>query len=113
MGWFAQDDWRVSDQLTLSYGLRHEFQTNLQDKLNFAPRVGLAWSDKKRTSTLRFGGGVFYNRLDSGITFDTLRLDGEHQQQFIFLAPGFFPNIPDTSRGRRRSRPLSASRLKI
>jgi hypothetical protein len=97
MGWFAQDDWRVSNQLTLSYGLRHEFQTNLQDKLNFAPRVGVAWSDKKRTSTFRFGGGVFYNRLDSGITFDSLRLDGSHQQQFIFLAPGFFPNIPDTS----------------
>ena len=57
MGWFAQDDWRVSNQLTLSYGLRHEFQTNLQDKLNFAPRVGVAWSDKKRTSTFRFGGG--------------------------------------------------------
>ncbi|HJQ68187.1 MAG TPA: carboxypeptidase regulatory-like domain-containing protein [Blastocatellia bacterium] len=97
MGWFMQDDWRVSPQLTLSYGLRHEFQTNLQDKMNFAPRVGMAWSNKKRTSTLRFGGGVFYNRLDSGITFDALRLDGLHQQQFIFLAPGFFPNIPDTS----------------
>ena len=25
---------------------------------------------QKRTSTFRFGGGVFYNRLDSGITFD-------------------------------------------
>lgn len=103
MGWFVQDDWRVSNQLTVSYGFRHEFQTNLQDKLNFAPRVGLAWSDKNRTTTLRFGSGIFYNRLDSGITFDTLRLDGQHQQQFIIIQPAFFPNIPDS--GGTASRP--------
>ena len=47
MGWFAQDDWRVSPQLTLSYGVRHEFQTHLQDKLNFAPRLGIAYQPGK------------------------------------------------------------------
>jgi hypothetical protein len=96
MGWFAQDDWRISPTFTLSYGLRHEFQTHLQDKLNFAPRFGIAWvPDKKKMSTIRAGGGIFYNRLDSGITYDTIRLDGEHQLQFTVSSPNFFPNIPD------------------
>jgi hypothetical protein len=100
MGWFVQDDWQVSPRLTLSYGLRHEFQTHLQDKVNFSPRFGLAWMpDQKQTSTIRAGGGVFYNMIDSGITYDTLRLDGQHQQQFVITAPNFFPEIPDVLTG--------------
>ena len=94
MGWFAQDDWRVSPQLSLSFGVRHDFQTHLQDKINFAPRLSIAWSDKGRKNTLRGGGGIFYNRLDTGITSETIRLDGLHQQQFVLTNPNFFTTIP-------------------
>ena len=31
---FVQDDWRISDRLTLNYGLRLEHETNLQEKNN-------------------------------------------------------------------------------
>jgi hypothetical protein len=100
MGWFIQDDWRVSPKLTVSYGLRHEFQTHLEDRINFAPRFGLAWqpgNDNK--ATIRVGTGIFYSRLDDGITFDTVRFDGLHQQQFIISRPVFFPEIPLTFDG--------------
>jgi hypothetical protein len=108
MGWFAQDDWRVSPTLTLSFGLRHEFQTHLQDKMNFAPRFGIAWvPDKKKLSTIRAGGGIFYSRLDSGITYDTIRLDGEHQLQFTITAPNFFPDIPDQLTGAIQRQPTT------
>lgn len=102
MGWFVQDDWRIHERMTLSLGLRQEFQTNLQDKLNFAPRLGIAWSDKGRKTTIRGGAGIFYTQLASNITFDTLRFDGQHQQQFTISFPNFFPNVPDNPGGTTR-----------
>ncbi|HET9529797.1 MAG TPA: TonB-dependent receptor, partial [Blastocatellia bacterium] len=87
-GWFIQDEFRVSSQLTLNFGLRHEFVTvpterhsrlnNLRDPLdpmvtvgkpfvtskdNFAPRVGFAWSvtDDGKTA-LRGGAGIFFDQ---------------------------------------------------
>jgi hypothetical protein len=94
-GSFVQDDWKVSQRLTLSFGLRNEFQTHLQDKLNFAPRFGLAWqADKAKKSTVRVGAGVFFAGVDDSITSETIRLDGLHQLQFTIINPDFFPNIP-------------------
>ena len=92
-GWFVQDDWKLSQRLTLSAGLRHDFQTHLQDKINLAPRFGVIWAVDKKTN-IRGGGGVFYSRLDTSITSDVIRFDGEHQQQFVIQQPGFFPTIP-------------------
>lgn len=104
-GWFAQDDWKISPRFFLSYGVRHEFQTHLQDKLNFAPRLSIAWNpDKARKSTIRAGGGIFYTYLDSGITAETIRLDGEHQEQFVIQQPNFFLNIPDNLENGTTSR---------
>jgi len=96
-GWFAQDDWKVSKRFFMSYGMRHEFQTHLKDRLNFAPRFSMAWSaDKAGKSTIRGGGGIFYAFVDSGITSETIRLDGGHQQNFVVQQPNFFENIPAT-----------------
>ena len=44
---------------------------------------------------IRAGGGIFYTYLDSGITAETVRLDGGHQQQFVIQQPHFFENIPE------------------
>ena len=93
-GMFFQDDWKISPKLTLSFGLRQDFQTHLQDKVNFSPRFGVVWAVDKK-SNIRGGGGVFYNRLDTGITSDATRFDGGHQQQFVIQQPNFFRDIPN------------------
>jgi len=91
-GLFVQDDWRVRKNLTISGGLRQELQTHLDDRWNFAPRFGLTWSPfKSGKTTVRAGGGIFYDWLDAETYEQTLRVDGERQQDRIVRNPGY-PN---------------------
>ena len=82
-GLFIQDDWRVRPNLTLSGGLRYEYQTNAASKYNFAPRIALAWSPGAANSArppqmvIRVGAGIFYNRFGEFNTLQANRLNGE------------------------------------
>lgn len=79
---FVQDDWRVRPNLTLSYGLRYEIQTNANSKFNFAPRIAVAWSPGAANSAkppkmvIRVGTGFFYNRFNENSTLQTVRFNG-------------------------------------
>jgi outer membrane receptor protein involved in Fe transport len=71
-GFFGQDEWKVSPDLTLTLGLRYDFETYAQpfvlnrDMNNFQPRVGLAYSFSPRT-VLRAGFGIFNDRQFTSI----------------------------------------------
>ncbi|MEP6635168.1 MAG: TonB-dependent receptor [Acidobacteriota bacterium] len=63
LGFFVQDEWRLSPELILSYGLRYENESIIRDRNNWSPRVSVAYAPfKLGTTVLRFGAGVFYNR---------------------------------------------------
>lgn len=63
-GTFLNDEWRAKSNLTVSYGLRYERETAISDHNNFGPRLGIAYDPfKKGKGVIRFGAGIFYNRV--------------------------------------------------
>ncbi|MGQ0540996.1 MAG: carboxypeptidase regulatory-like domain-containing protein, partial [Blastocatellia bacterium] len=88
VGLFVTDDWRVSPGLTLSFGLRYENQTNISDKLNFAPRLAVAWSPgaggaRAPKTVIRGGFGWFYDRFSDNFTLQALRFNGTNQLNLV------------------------------
>lgn len=108
---FIQDDWRVNPNLTVSLGLRYDWQSDIDSKFNFAPRVAFAWSpqfgapaqgQRGQRTVIRGGIGLFYNSFNESLLSQTLRFNGTNQQQFLITTAsqnGFdvlnlFPNPP-------------------
>ena len=92
-GVFVQDDWRVKPNLTFSYGLRYETQTNAHSKYDFAPRLAVAWSPGAANSArppkmvIRVGTGFFYNRFNENSTLQTRRFNGVNVIQTAVTEP--------------------------
>ncbi|HET6976994.1 MAG TPA: carboxypeptidase regulatory-like domain-containing protein [Pyrinomonadaceae bacterium] len=93
-GVFVQDDWRFRPNLTFSYGLRYETQTNAHSKFDFAPRIAVAWSPGAANSAkppkmvIRFGTGFFYNRFSESATLQARRFNGVNVIQTQIVEPG-------------------------
>jgi hypothetical protein len=108
-GWYVQDDFRVRKNLTLSYGVRHEFQNLVPGKFNVAPRFGFVWSPKKSgTITVRGGAGIFYEWFAAQTYEQTLRVDGQRQRDLVVANPSF----PDPFSGGVQTIP-PASRIQM
>ena len=93
-GVFAQDQWRVTHNFTLNYGLRWDFESGLGSTVNpdyraFQPRVGFAWSPDAKT-VIRAGTGIFFDRNNLTFFFTT------GNQKTI---PGYFCNPPTAGCG--------------
>jgi hypothetical protein len=67
LGLYVQDEWKVSPALTVNAGIRYDLewlQTINTDRNNFSPRIGLAWSPFKNSTTIvRASYGLFYDRV--------------------------------------------------
>jgi len=102
-GLFVGDDWRMKPNLTVSLGLRYETQLNIHGRLDFAPRLGIAWAPgatakaSRPKTVLRAGFGIFYYRFNEQNILVAERFNGVTQQQFVLDNPDFFTSTVTAS----------------
>jgi hypothetical protein len=97
LGLYVQDDYRAAKSLTLSGGVRQEWQAHIGG-LHLGPRGGFAWSPTKSgRTTIRAGAGIFFDWFDAQSYTQAIQLDGSHQQIETIVQPGY----PDPNSGGR------------
>ncbi len=79
----------------MSLGLRYEWQNDVNDHRDIAPRLGIAWSpDASKTgqgkTVIRAGFGIFYDRVNSSVFLNQLMLNGSYQLNYTVQNPLFF-----------------------
>lgn len=97
-GPFVQDDWRVKPNLTVSFGLRFESQTNISNRADWAPRFSFAWSpdskgpNSRAKTVIRGGWGIFYDRfaVTNVLTAERYGLDTNYQTTYNLNNPAIF-----------------------
>ena len=101
LGVFLNDDWRLHRDVSISVGVRWDWQNFLPDRANFAPRFALAWAPGgNRRTVVRAGAGFFYDRTGSRSMLDSIRYDGSHLREVLVEAPGSYP-LPPAGAGLR------------
>ncbi len=101
VGFFGQDEWQISSNLTVNAGLRYDLQflpNPIQtDSNNIAPRLGIAYAPGDRKTVIRASFGIYYDRIPLRATSNALQRDGS-KYVVVQLAPTqagapVFPNV--------------------
>ncbi|MDO8680255.1 MAG: TonB-dependent receptor [Acidobacteriota bacterium] len=102
-GFFVQDDWRVTPDLKVLYGVRYDIygvpdgipnapvatsQEFPVSNNNFAPRMGAVWTlGESRQSVLRFNSGLMYDQTLNAIYEQALQNDGTNARASASFTP--------------------------
>ena len=87
---YVQDEVRVRPQLTLTFGLRYDWQSMVNDKKNLAPRFAFAYAPENHKKTILRGGvGIFNDDLARSAVERSLLVDGIRLREVVIADPSF------------------------
>jgi hypothetical protein len=91
VGLYAEDDWKITPNLTWSLGVRLEAQNYINSSHDFAPRTSIAWGvprkNGKTTTVLRGGFGIFYDRFGLGAIENIVQNNPSNQSNITYTYP--------------------------
>ncbi|MGA2437725.1 MAG: DUF2012 domain-containing protein, partial [Acidobacteriaceae bacterium] len=92
LGFYAEDDWKATPNLTISYGIRLETQNVINSNHDLAPRTSIAYGIPRKSgktiTVLRGGFGVFFNRFSLGSIQSQIANNGLNSQSYTYTNPG-------------------------
>jgi hypothetical protein len=95
-GLFVQDDWRLTDKITVNAGLRWDYDSEFPNKTDFSPRIGVAWSPNSKT-VVNASFGIFYDQFRAGVARDIPAFGGANiQRERLLSFPRLFYGNPTT-----------------
>ena len=90
VGAYVKDDFQWSPSVTLSYGMRYDWQNYFGDTNNFAPRASMAYAPgAKKTNVIRAGVGAFNDRSGPVAIADLLHYQPGGLVKYVISDPGF------------------------
>jgi outer membrane receptor protein involved in Fe transport len=95
-GLFVQDDWRVTQKITVNAGLRWDYDSEFPNKTDFSPRIGVAWAINPKT-VINASFGIFYDQFRDGVARDIPGFGGANiQRERLLSFPRLFYGNPTT-----------------
>lgn len=88
---FVQDDWKFYENLTISAGLRWDYDSAFKTKENLSPRLGFAWAANDKT-VVRGNFGVYFDQFRLGLARNVPAFGGTDQRivQYLIFPRGFY-----------------------
>jgi hypothetical protein len=107
LGLYLQDGFKARPNLSLSFGLRYDYDLQPagapRDNNNFGPRFSFAYDPfKDQRTVIRGGGGIYYQSLFTGIAFiPTILGNGAISTVIVTASPQLTPISPTSFCGQQ------------
>lgn len=95
LGLFVEDEIQATSEVTVTVGVRYDWQNYFHDNNDFGPRAAVAWAPAALTGTVfRIGAGLFHDRSGPGPVSDLLHSQDGRLVRYVITDPGFPQPLP-------------------